>query len=501
MIKNLVSQLNEAGKIKIGKKGKMITSKGGKEFRPPQKLDHFQITTTEKDENGDYIIDHALQNKLLRTGIVNNDENLIGIPVRLIYNDVDKNFPNRYVSYVSGRLSCHGDGEKSKKRIDEFEKDHKCPCQRINQGYTGKDKCKATGTLMCVIDEAGLFGQAHTFRTTSMNSIKGIIGGIELLNQATGGKIAWLPLMLTLNEKNTTTPEGHNTKIYVVSLCFRGNIEDLRGEVLKLIETDKQYLIEMDATAKNPVPETNTEDEQDFVEEFFPSQIDKDSCIDVVSETVGEEIQEDFVEKTEDDNRVKEETSHDGSEKPVAEYVLIYDKFLAEKDFDKAVALSKRLKKGNLIYWLVNNRPDVKFKPTAGKPTILKIVEYVLKEMPSGHEVDDEKETTEEELKMEEKQAVESNEPIEYVAHWDMSDPITVEQKRMLVKLKEKLENTKDEEGDPILYPGKWVNHVNFFKDKEGKDVSSANVLTTRQGDTFIRMLTDALPEGVTIDD
>ncbi len=54
MIKNLTLQLNEAGKIKIGRKGKQITSAQGNEFRPPEKLDHFQLVTTEKDTEGDF---------------------------------------------------------------------------------------------------------------------------------------------------------------------------------------------------------------------------------------------------------------------------------------------------------------------------------------------------------------------------------------------------------------------------------------------------------------
>jgi len=37
--------LIELGKIKIGKKGEMVVSKNKKEFRQPEKFDHFIITT------------------------------------------------------------------------------------------------------------------------------------------------------------------------------------------------------------------------------------------------------------------------------------------------------------------------------------------------------------------------------------------------------------------------------------------------------------------------
>ena len=100
MIKNLGNQLNEAGKIKIGIKGAMITSKNNKEFRPPVKLDHFILTTTEKDTAGDYILDTALMEALkvpdemeVSSVMLNKDNNIIGIPVRLITTTLKKTSP------------------------------------------------------------------------------------------------------------------------------------------------------------------------------------------------------------------------------------------------------------------------------------------------------------------------------------------------------------------------------------------------------------------------
>src|SRR4051812_12962875 len=43
MVRNLRPGLPERGKIKIGVKGEVRKSKGGNEFQPPQKLDHFVI--------------------------------------------------------------------------------------------------------------------------------------------------------------------------------------------------------------------------------------------------------------------------------------------------------------------------------------------------------------------------------------------------------------------------------------------------------------------------
>jgi len=47
-----------------GKKGEETTSKSGTNFRLPKRLDHFIITTTEKDEDGDFILDMPLMEKI-----------------------------------------------------------------------------------------------------------------------------------------------------------------------------------------------------------------------------------------------------------------------------------------------------------------------------------------------------------------------------------------------------------------------------------------------------
>jgi len=55
MIKNLTPGLPEVGKIKIGYKGEEMTSKGGKRFQPPKKLDHFLITGLERGADGNFL--------------------------------------------------------------------------------------------------------------------------------------------------------------------------------------------------------------------------------------------------------------------------------------------------------------------------------------------------------------------------------------------------------------------------------------------------------------
>lgn len=508
MIKGLQKQLNPGGLIKIGKKGAMVKSANGVEFRPPKKLDHFQLVTTEKDANGDYIVDVDLQNKIKASGngLVNKNGCLVGLPIRLLYNDLELNFPHRYVSYVSGKLSCHGDGETSYKRIDSFQVKHTCPCPRVESGYDGNDKCKPSGALTCIIDEAGLFGQTHTFRTTSLNTIKGIIGGIDLISMATGGRIAGLPLMLTMNAKQTTTPQGINTTVYVVSICYRGGMADLRDEALRIMSTEKQYLLTMDsmeAAAKESaaVLVVNPDDERDYVEEFFPEAAVKEINGEVETvDTQAPEAPETPEETKTESGQVGTETEElQGLLRPVGQYKKIYDQFVAEKDLFRAVAIAKRLQKGNLLYWLANTYPDIDFEPNIKKPEALELItnvlESVLRPASSGH-------TEQAHVQLEEAKEQEPFTP--YTDHapepqpepeqnqnsgstdprsWDDSGPIQKDQLRELVRLKEILQK------QGTLKPDKWVDHVKYFLDANGQPIEKATLLTTVQGEHFIDML------------
>ncbi len=66
IIKGLSPGLPERGKIKIGYKGKTITSAKGNEFQPPKKLDHFFVTTLERDKDGNFKHDKAIHKVIRR---------------------------------------------------------------------------------------------------------------------------------------------------------------------------------------------------------------------------------------------------------------------------------------------------------------------------------------------------------------------------------------------------------------------------------------------------
>ena len=276
-VKGLMPGLMEVGKIKIGIKGKEVKSKeGDKTFRLPQKIDHFRIVKNERDENDDYVLDDQILNiiKDEGKGVYNKEDNLIKIPIRLLYNDIDLSFPTQHVSYVAGKLSCSGNGEKAKTRDG---RETKCPCPRLNNEYTGKDKCKISGTLSCII-EGGNVGSCYKFRTTSINSARYILSSLMLIKAATGGLLSFIPLRLVINPKKTIIPAtGAPTTIYVVTVEFEGGIDELQKKALEmgqervnLIENMRD--IEIEAHRIVSSDSDQEQEEKEFAEEFFPEE-------------------------------------------------------------------------------------------------------------------------------------------------------------------------------------------------------------------------------------
>ena len=502
----LSGRLNEAGKIKIGKKGELKKSVKGKEFNLPVKLDHFEITTTERDKNGGYVVDKELMETipLEKGAIENKNGDTTGIPIKLLFDDIERNFPTKLISYVFGKLNCTGDGREAFKAVSNFETSCKCPCERITPGYDGDDKCKPFGTLTCIIDGVELFGQVHTFRTTSANSINGILGGIALVKEVTKGRLAGVPLVLTLTTKTTIIPgTGTKTTIYVVSICYNGSLESLRKDALELYQNEQKYI--SDVAFDNGFKDEK--DEQDFIEEYFPGQEDDENVDDVDNAS------------SDTDNELSSETPTDiGAEKskglelensnsdvmytpeeiekmkPVGQYGLLYDRLLEEKDPEKAYKLANRLMVSGLKYFLITKYWDVPFEKADKKPAILEIIREVLNAALEPVDKPDEESTKEpveekdDELKPDFK-SDESEKKRGATRLWDDSSGITDDQLREIITLKKEL-NTSG-----ALEPTKeaWAKHVAYFFDKAGDPVKTAKDLTTVQGNTFIIMLKSEL--------
>jgi hypothetical protein len=278
MIKGMAPQLAEAGKIKIGGLGEARKTKAGGTFRMPVKYDHFVITRTERDPDGDLIIDaHAL------AGCPQDGDGKVrAIPVIVHSDDIEEFFPTRLALYSGKKLACSGDGEQAtcysfKGQKPGETKEMACPCDYL--GGEGKHRCKPNGKLICSLNLPGraVAGAVHVWRTTSEISIKRMMGSVQAI-VATVGAIQGLPLWLKVEPVKT-----ENGTVYCCHLELRARdlvearrmalearqARDQLGGRLPIVD---QQLIAPPASQDEPI-----EEQGEVAEEFYPPDATEDA--------------------------------------------------------------------------------------------------------------------------------------------------------------------------------------------------------------------------------
>lgn len=262
-IVNFPLQLGELGKIKIGKKGEEKKSKSGTKFKLPVKLDHFIVTTTEKNSQTDqFIIDDEIMGML--------GENCTKIPVTVPYNDIDLIIPNSYTHYEKSKCVCRGDGEHAKLESGEI-----VQCNPKTCPYFEKKKCKQNAVLSVMLDDASMVGGVHKLRTTSFNSLRNIKSSLTFIKTRTHGILAGLPLLLTLQPKTVNIPDGTGTTvIYMVNLVYNGKTRDLNDIAMEISRQESSIemaQLESAAAEQLLIPES-VEEQKDIQDEFFTEE-------------------------------------------------------------------------------------------------------------------------------------------------------------------------------------------------------------------------------------
>ena len=263
MIKGISPRLQEIGRIAIGEKGGR--SKNGKSLLPT-KLDHFIFTTLNKDEEDRYIRDPEMMGMF--------GDNCTEIPIRLLYNDIELNFPTFYAKYARSGIKLRGDGENwtvyngDGSREEVFDPNNE-------RGFLDDPDVKPHGILTVLVEGQNSVGGVFKFRTTSWNSINNILSSLALIKNMCG-MLTYIPLKLVLRKKDVQ-PIGmaHKTWIPVVSVEFRGSIEELQTqaiEVRKLMSgTQREEMQQIEAAVREHLDEDETlEMQRDVASEFAP---------------------------------------------------------------------------------------------------------------------------------------------------------------------------------------------------------------------------------------
>ncbi|MBW1953857.1 MAG: hypothetical protein JRI66_12390, partial [Deltaproteobacteria bacterium] len=198
---------------------------------------------------------------------------------RLLYDDIDLNFPTRYACYKGSRCWCSGDGETAQRLTGENGKYQEvpCPCERVDPYYQGQDRCKILGTLQVLIEGTDRIGGVWKFRTTSWNTVNAILSSMALIKTITGGPLAGIPLYLVLSPKTVTVPTtGQNMVVYVVSLEYRGTEESLAELGYQIARRRIEHQVKMEAIEAEarrllvPLQAEPPEEQAEVAQEFYP---------------------------------------------------------------------------------------------------------------------------------------------------------------------------------------------------------------------------------------
>jgi hypothetical protein len=259
MIHELEDQMAILGHIKIGGLRPVQIPNGIKLI--PEQHDHFTVTTAQRNKRGyGYETDAELMNVLLEKDKTSKkDGKLRQIMVMLPTDDMNENLVTHLSIYDSDGRRCRGDGKEAQYINPTTGKLHKvhCPCQMLQARLSRNDDpdarpshalnispnpetgyvCKTNGHLRVLIAEAQTLGGIHLLRTTSSNSIKQLFASMRQIGIITGGAIANIPLLLTINPKRVRTAKSDQYKtVYVVNLVHKqSNLAEF------LVQVAKQY--------------------------------------------------------------------------------------------------------------------------------------------------------------------------------------------------------------------------------------------------------------------
>lgn len=209
----------------------------GKEMSLPGKLDEFIITQRHRDMNGHWVYDDR-DAELRQThgtaespsgegdaGVCEANRKLRKIPIRIAYDNPDLSINEQYAAFSQqGRPVCVGNGVKARRAdLDDnglVKQVSEVPCPGPDQCAFGRTaRCDAFMRLVFQIEGQGEDDGLYILRTGSYNAVSEVRAKLEELHSLFGGKIAGLPMWLTLETKQSAM--SHQSVFWYASLKGR----------------------------------------------------------------------------------------------------------------------------------------------------------------------------------------------------------------------------------------------------------------------------------------
>lgn len=277
----------ELGKIKIGGLGEPRPTRDGQStWNPPVKLDHFVITTLNRDDYGRLIPDVDLMNSLRQ--YADPDGKLRRIPIALLSNDVQEVLQAAWVWYCGKKLGARSDGTTLTKFHDPDTGARLPQPETVPWKLEYADRRDRQGqpffklhTMLNVVIAAGSarWGGVYKFRTTSQITASQLYGSLMHLRELTGGVLRGLPLRLVVRPVQVA-PEGRPNTVYVVHLELVGNdlaeIQEsaMRRAQVELTNARSLAVAQREYRALLSAPDQfdDDADEDEVVREFYPQR-------------------------------------------------------------------------------------------------------------------------------------------------------------------------------------------------------------------------------------
>lgn len=220
----LQARLVEVGKIKIGTVGEARQSNSGGTWRPPVKLDHFLVTTLQRDQQEQLIADAEVMESL-KEHCDTKDGKLRRLPITLLSNEIEEVMTANYVAYTGRKCAARSDGLVLTEYATApggawLPKPRTVP---HTPEAVARWKMKLATTLNVMVASAGSrWGGVYKFRTTSRITADQLYGSLSELRDRTGGILRGLPLTLVVRPMQVA-PNGQPATVYVVHVELAGS--------------------------------------------------------------------------------------------------------------------------------------------------------------------------------------------------------------------------------------------------------------------------------------
>lgn len=248
----------EVGKIKIGMRGKARKTSGGGTSYLPEKLDHFLVTTMERDgKDGPFLRDDDVH-----ADVGEQPRELHGA---LMYEGIEQNLHTEMAVYKGRRRQSSCDGEECVMRDKSVK-----PCQK-EAGCA----CKPYARLHLQLNAAPQTGGYYVFRTHGWASTNNLQTALEEIHRAFG-TLYKAPVKLIMQKTEDTYMDGQQEKTgsswkvgLVLDMSFKDAQEYLAAEARTAIEQRQLLMLEAGAVVAD-LNEADLENEAETADEFHP---------------------------------------------------------------------------------------------------------------------------------------------------------------------------------------------------------------------------------------